>query len=153
MFDERARGSLRGIRGPLAVLVVLAMMLQTAGQAYAAGTLDQSQPSVNPSNGTAFVLTQEPLLITAQTFTAGLTGNLDQVGLAIAHAGRTASNANIEIRTVSGGVPTSTVIGSGTVLAANVPQATIGVGISMLLAPLATPAPVVAGTQYAIVLR
>ena len=81
----------------------------------------------------------------AQTFTAGLSGGLDQVDLDIVPV-RYALPLTAEIRNVSGGAPGSTVLASQSVPAASIPASLYFVPFTF-----ATPAPVVAGTQYAIV--
>jgi hypothetical protein len=84
----------------------------------------------------------------AQTFTAGITGSLDQVAI---WAGRYAPEANVQpldisIQTVTAaGAPSGTEIGGGTFSG----SATGGGPRPM---PLSSPATVEAGTKYAIVL-
>jgi hypothetical protein len=87
----------------------------------------------------------------AQSFTAGLTGDLDQVDLLLWKDATTTAPLKVEIRTLSGGVPSTTVLASAFVPATSVPtgrpaQAFVSV-------PLSPPAPSVAGTQYVIVCR
>src|SRR5262249_26585302 len=85
------------------------------------------------------------------TFTAGLSGLLDQVNIPVLQHGNPGT-LTVEIRTVDGGgVPTSTVLGSGSLpLSAFTPCCALPVPLTSV--PLTTPAPVTAGTQYAIVL-
>ena len=112
--------------------------------AAAAGTLDQSQPVIG--GGLAFV---SNTILTAQTFTNGLTGRLDQVDVAVTRP-TTVNALRVEIRTVSGGVPTTTVLGSAEVPATQVPLGNIPTGFFSV--PIAPSVPVTAGVQYAIVL-
>ena len=129
----------RGLGGAI-LACALVVAVPTAG----AGTLDQSQPLIG--SGLAFV---GGTVQTAQTFRSGLTGRLDQVDLAVVRTG--AVNAlTVEIRTVSGGVPSATVLGSATVPATGVPLA--GIPSGFVSVPIAPSAPVTAGAQYAIVL-
>jgi hypothetical protein len=109
-----------------------------------AGTLDQSQPVI--SNVGVFVSNQfEP----AQTFTAGTGGRLDQVDIAVARAGASSQPLQVEIRAVIGGAPSNTqALANASVAAASIP---VGVNPSFISVPFASPAPVSAGTQYAIV--
>ena len=109
-----------------------------------AGTLDQQQPN---GGGSAFDIDSTQSL--AQTFTAGLSGALDQVDLKLSE---TASGVTlplmVEIRNAAGGSPGGTVLASGSVPASAAPPsgspAFVPVGF-------ASPASVTAGTQYAIV--
>lgn len=129
----------RGLGG-----AILASALVVAVPTAGAGTLDQSQPVIG--SGVAYVAST---VMTAQTFTSGLTGRLDQVDVAVTRP--TAVNAlTVEIRTVSGGVPSATVLGSAAVPATAVPLGLIPSGF--ISAPIAPSVPVTAGVQYAIVL-
>jgi uncharacterized repeat protein (TIGR01451 family) len=114
------------------------------GTAYAAGALDQSAtcvaPSINEAGGT---------VVLGQTFTAGLSGTLDQVDLDLSFENVTdPGNLTVQIRTTSGGQPTSTVLASATVAESSVSPTTP----TFLSVPLSPGAPSVAGTVYAIVL-
>jgi len=105
-----------------------------------AGTLDQQQ---TVSDTTAVIHSGST---TAQTFTAGLSGGVDQVDLKLAASGSPTSYLSVEIRGVSGGSPGATVLASRSVPASSVPGTAAFVPINF-----APPAPVAAGTQYAIV--
>ena len=128
-------------RSGLAAIVV--GMLVAASPA-SAGTLDQQQTS--SGNGGQ---TYGGDNFTAQTFTAGLSGGLDQVDLGldecfiIGGPSGVPTPVTVEIRTVSGGQPTNTVLATSgvTVEARNTYEVIF-----------ATPARVSAGTPYAIVL-
>jgi hypothetical protein len=106
-----------------------------------AGTLDQQQTD---STGASYAIASNGSL--GQTFMAGLSGRLDQVDLHLQRFGAPTAPVSIEIRDVSGGVPGNTALASGSVPASSVPTMRGFVPVSF-----ATPAPVVAGTQYAIV--
>jgi hypothetical protein len=121
----------------------VAVTLQPAGPLLAVGTLDQSQTTQNDGS-----LLVGPDAAMAQTFTASLTGDLDQVALALTTVG--AGTVTIEIRDAVGGAPGSTVLASATVPVASLP-ARGPVPSPLTSIPLGPPAPVVAGTQYAIV--
>jgi hypothetical protein len=139
----RARRSHRPVLLLLAFLGVIAAAPSTAS---ATGTLDQQfipgPPATNaPIGGSAWK---------AQSFEAGATGALDQVDLLLWKEPTTTAPLTVEIRTLSGGVPSQTVLASASVLAADVPT---GIGAqNWVSVPLTPPAPSVAGTQYAIVL-
>jgi hypothetical protein len=125
-------------------LVVLAALLAFAPSA-SAGVLDQSQPGIRNAAGGVSDGNHH-----AQTFTNGITGGLDQVDLAV---GRTFPSVTasllIEIRLVSSGVPSGPALASESLPAASVPVAFFP--SAFLSVPLAPPAPVTAGVQYAIV--
>ena len=106
------------------------------------GTLDQQQPN---GGGVTFDIDSAQSL--AQTFTAGLSGGLDQVDLKLVGSGSPTLPLTVEIRNAAGGSPGGTVLASGSVPASAAPPfpaAFVSLGFS-------TPAPVTAGTQYAIV--
>jgi hypothetical protein len=88
----------------------VATFLTTAAPAGAAGALDQSQTGT--SAGTECLC--EPFSRLAQTFTAGVTGNLDRVDLVLVRL-RSPGNLTVEVRAVSGGVPSNTVLSTRTV--------------------------------------
>lgn len=83
----------------------------------------------------------------AQTFTAGRTGVLDSVSLvAVPYASALA--LQVGIRTVEpDGVPSETQLGTGSYTGPGSPNTS-----TLINVPLSTPAPVVAGSRYAIVL-
>ncbi len=109
-----------------------------------AGVLDQSQPATGP-----FCTIASATQSAAQTFTAGLTGDLDQVDLAL-FKGTTTAPLTVEIRDVVAETPGATVLGSGT-LAAGGP-ADVGMAPFRSVS-LSSPAAVVAGTPYSIVIH
>jgi hypothetical protein len=122
------------------------LALALAPAAAQAGVLDQRQESAplrSVINGPGVGAQSK-----AQTFTAGKTGVLDQVELYLEQGSGTAS-LTVEIRkVVAGGAPggSADVLASATILDASVP-----VGAEFVAATFSPPAPVVAGTQYAIV--
>jgi hypothetical protein len=123
----------------LASVTSAALLLGIAALA-SAGTLDQQQTAFNEDAG---VFTTQS---DAQTFTAGITGELDEADLVLSKVGDAPATVNVEIRSTSAGKPTASVLASGTV-------ATSGLGEDAAFVPVvfATPAPVMAGTQYALV--
>jgi hypothetical protein len=138
----RPRMRRRALAAALFVSAALLAVVPSAG----AGVLDQSQPGIR-SNTVAFV---SDSVHDAQTFTNGLTGALDQVDVAV---GRTDLTVNasllVEIRPLSSGVPSGPALASASLPAASVPVAFFP--SAFLSVPLAPPAPVTAGVQYAIV--
>ena len=116
-----------------------ALILGVAGSA-SAGTLDQQQTDFSVGTGTV-----DSGETPAQTFTAGLSGGIDQVDLHLESHGPT-TPLTVEIRNTSAGDPGGTVLAGQTVPASSVPAAPSWVTFNF-----ATPAPVTAGTQYAIV--
>jgi hypothetical protein len=105
-----------------------------------AGTLDQQQP-----NGGGVSLQIQNAQSLAQTFTAGLSGGLDQVDLKLSGASPT-QPLFVEIRNTAGSAPGTTVLATGSVPASAAPASATFVSLGF-----ATPPPVTAGTQYAIV--
>src|SRR6266498_6101012 len=117
-----------GALGLLAVLVAVAATLPPAGPLLAAGTLDQSQPSQND------ILVLDAGVGEAQTFTAGVTGNLDQIDLPLAFVAGIGT-FTIEIRDVVGGAPGPTVLASTTQPVTSLP-AFIGLPVAFTSFPL-----------------
>jgi hypothetical protein len=113
-----------------------------------AGTLDQQQ--------TLFDAGTEPIYnddgmgssgqSAAQTFTAGLTGGLDQVDLYLQQFGPPTADLTVEIYDTVGGTPINS-LATASISAADVPS----IGYSFVPATFDPPVPVTAGTQYAIV--
>lgn len=109
----------------------------------AAATLDQSQTTADGYAAIQFTNDE------AQTFTAGIIGNLSQVDLELSRTG-SPGDLVVQIRTVSGGVPSGTILASMTVAEASVTLS--DVSFDWISVPLSAPVAVTAGTQYAIVL-
>ena len=126
----------------LAALVLLATSLPAAAK----GTLDQSQTCPGPQgcNGAGLVFDSNQW---AQTFTAGINGNLNQVNLLLYKIGSPHA-LTVQIQSTTGGVPSGTVLASATVLAARVPTPSE----NWVSVPFSQPAPSSAGVLYAIVL-
>ncbi len=124
----------------LASAACAALLLGAAASA-SAGTLDQQQTSSSSSAG--LFATQSA----GQTFTAGITGGLDQADLLLSNAGGpSAEPLTVEIRNASAGRPGTSVLAS-----ASIPNSAIGTTEAFVPATFATPAAVTAGTQYALV--
>jgi hypothetical protein len=129
---------------------VLAVSVFPAGAA--AGTLDQSQPEFL---GGELEFGGERQA--AQTFTAGLTGNLDRVEVAVRILALPSppfphcdpgSGIIVGIRKVSAGTPSESLLAI-----TSVPPSSIPTSLSSFVpAVFGTPAPVTAGTQYALVI-
>jgi hypothetical protein len=127
--------------GVLGTVTVVCAACAFAPGAALAGTLDQQQTATTGSSAI------DNTISLGQTFTAGLSGGLDRVDLDMAHEISSAPLAlTAEIRNVSGGAPGSTVLASQ-----SVPAASFTGSLAFVPFTFATPAPVVAGTQYAIV--
>jgi hypothetical protein len=126
------------------VIGVSVLCLGVAPSAFANSfTLDQSVLFPSPIFAPG---TNPPTTTFAQTYTAGLTGILAGINLPGQNASATTETFTISINTVSGGFPTSTVLGSTT--------NTVGPGGLIPLSQLFIfPQAIaqVAGTQYAIV--
>src|SRR3954469_10699638 len=117
MFQTLVRRSHRAGLGLLAGLLAVMLTIQPAAAQAPTRQLDQSQTvqTLPAAFNSAFSL--------FQTFTAGLTGGLDQVDLPLARLGAVgAGTVTISIVTVgAGGVPSGTVLASTTVPAASLP--------------------------------
>lgn len=131
----------------LALAGVLAFMLVPG--AASAGTLDQQQPTAGDPAGIVGPSSSSPQSL-AQTFTAGLSGLLDQVDLFLDdHFGppSTTGPLTVEIRDTTGGFPGSIVLASASVPESSVPTTPA----AFVAVTFAAPATVSAGVQYAIV--
>ncbi len=128
------------VRGALlATLVVVAATCVLTPNAALAGTLDQQQTDFSVGTGTV-----DSGETPAQTFTAGLSGGIDQVDLHLESHGPT-TPLTVEIRDTSGGDPGATVLAAQSVPASSIPATASWVTFNF-----ATPAPVTAGSQYAV---
>ena len=136
-------------RTRLAVAAVVAALVLAAGAApVSAGVLDQEQPYPLHSVGIIGSEGDELEFQAAQTFTANLSGLLDQVDIGVASSAPNV-DLTVQIRTVAAsGAPTETVLASATVPKANA----LGNHWGWVEVPFSLPASVIAGTQYAIVL-
>src|SRR5262245_33010212 len=121
-------------------LLAAALLLAFAAPA-SAQTLDQSQESGD--GGSYFIYGDQA---GAQTFTAGITDALPKVDLLVFRDASTTGALQVEIWATAGGFPAGPALSSASVTAASVPVSPPG----WVSVPLAGP-PLVAGTQYAIV--
>ena len=119
---------------------VTGALLLGATASASAGTLDQQQPSSNTNAG---LFTNQSV---AQTFTPGMSGGVDRVDLSFLKVGTPPASVTVEIRNTSAGKPGTSVLGT-----TSVPTSLFGPTLAFVPATFATPAPVTAGTQYAIV--
>ena len=129
-----------------------AAVLGLAASPALAGTLDQSQ--TDPSGG-AYGMGSTyggPTRASGETFTAGLSGSLDQADLyLLRNCALSGDSLSVQLRTVSGSpaLPTSTVLAAASVPSASIPVRPSDGGWVTALFP--APATVNAGTQYALV--
>ena len=129
------------IRRISSVLAAGAALFLGATASASAGTLDQQQTSSSADAG--LFATQS----VAQTFTAGITGSLDQADLLLFKSGTPAEPLTVEIRNTSAGAPGTSVLAS-----ASIPTSAIGTAPATFVpVTFTTPAAVTAGTQYALV--
>jgi VCBS repeat-containing protein len=139
------------VRGCVSVVLAAGGLLALAPAAAWAGTLDQQQPNFRPASPPAI---QGPdtgsTSSMAQTFTAGLSGQLDRVDLALIRNDDTDGPLTVEIRDAVGGAPGTTVLASAAVPPASVPTGGPP-ALAFVEVPFASPAAVEAGSQYAIV--
>ena len=132
----------------LTIVLAAALCVALPAQAATAGTLDQQQ---TVQTNSAFVSGPDGAPFSAaQTFTAGLTGGLDQVDLALGQLGPSNSvGVTVEIWTVSGtGAPGVKLGQSTTILPSAIPG---GLPLTFVSAFFSPPIPVTASVQYAIV--
>jgi len=85
---------------------------------------------------------------TGQTFRAGITGNLTKLQVGLGLASGTSGTITVEIRNLSGANPGTTVLATSTAG----PVTNVGTA-AVYTVTFATPAAVVSGTSYSIVLR
>jgi hypothetical protein len=147
MTYSKQRGGLQlaSLKFAVFTLTAVGTLFFAAISASATGTLDQSQ--TNADAGVEGIPSVSGGRL-AQTFTAGITGSLDQVDLLLARNG-SPGDLTVQILSVSGGVPSSTVLAAATVLESSVTPEGVPVWVSV---PFAIPAASSAGTQYAIVI-
>lgn len=123
----------------LTAVAAAAALIPAAGAS--AGTLDQQQ-TISNFGGLQVDSTHSK----AQTFTAGLTGQLDQVDLAISGAGSPTTPLTVQIRDGSATAP-----GTAVLATASVPTSAVTGNESWVPITFNSPASVTAGTQYSIV--
>jgi hypothetical protein len=141
--DTRVRKMTRVVRLLTLAVSVLTLLAAWSSPVIATGTLDQSQEQTDFS-GVPLVGAQ----IGAQTFIAGLSGGLDQVDLLLTRY-ETPGDLIVQIRGVASGIPTSQVLASGTISETALDSDPYT--FQWASAVLSPPAPVVSGSQYAIV--
>ena len=124
----------------LSALTATASLLLGIAAPASAGTLDQEQ--TNSVTDAGLFPNQTP----AQTFTAGISGGLDQVDLLRFKVGTPRASVTVEIRNTSAGQP-----GTVALATASLPSSAIGTTEAFVPVTFATPASVTAGTQYAVV--
>ena len=137
------------IRRLLAGGVLVSAVLVPAA-AGAVGTLDQEAPAPSPSATVITLANIGPRVSSGQTFTAGLSGVLDQVDLPLHRQSSTTEDLSVEIRNVVSGLPGPTVLASATVPAANVPPGS-AFDWGWVSVTFTSPPQIDAGSQYAIV--
>jgi hypothetical protein len=129
-----------GLAACAALLLSAALLLGVAAPA-SAGTLDQQQTLSDTDAG---LFSSQSV---AQTFTAGLSGRLDQVDLVLSKVGTPPGpSVTAEIRGTSGSDP-----GATPLAAASIPVSSVGAAKAFFAFAFATPASVTAGTKYSIV--
>jgi hypothetical protein len=129
-------------RGALAAVIAACSLGALIPASAVAGSLDQQQTDVS---GLSFGIYSSESL--AQTFKAGVTGKIDEVDLFLRKFGGPTDPINVEVRDATSSGAGGTVLASQSVPAATVP-AFPG---AFLTITFTTPAPVTAGTLYAIV--
>jgi N-acetylneuraminic acid mutarotase len=138
-----AIGGMSTNSAPLSTVYSFTPTLQSTEQ------LDQSQTNTNVAGTSAiFVLNS-----IAQTFTAGITGGLDRVGLNLTRIGSVSDDLIVGIYPTSGGKPVTSgaPLARAAIHAADVPVSAGGYEATIVDASFSTPVPIVAGTMYAIV--
>ena len=118
----------------------LGTVLVAAPASAPARTVDQQQTS---STNNAALTSDQSI---AQTFTAGMSGVLDQADLVLSTFGSPPASVTVEIRDTSAGAPGTAVLGTATI-----PTSSIAATKAFVPALFPTPVPISAGTKYAIV--
>jgi hypothetical protein len=135
---QEARMATRTRTFLITAVAAAATLIPAAGAS--AGTLDRQQTLSNFGG-----LQVDSTNSKAQTFTAGLTGQLDQVDLALSGMSVT-TPLTVQIRDGSATAPGDTVLAS-----ASVPISAVASSESFVPITFSSPASVTAGTQYSIV--
>jgi len=139
----KAKGSIARLVTAAAAALLAGVLAPTG--ASAAGTVDQSQTTFSQCDAPVWSFQTE-----AQTITAGISGVLNQVDVAVARANTTTAPLIVEIRPTVGGMPSPTILASALVPAQNVPA---NDAIAFVSVPLNPGVAITAGQTYAIVLR
>ena len=129
-------------RVSLATVAMVCTALAAFPGVASAGTVDQQQ--TNQSSGFGVGSGQS----VAQTFTAGITGDLDGVDLALQAIGSPTAPLTVEIRSVVPGSIGTTALAGAIIQPESLPTA----DTAFVAIPFATHVPVSAGSSYAIVL-
>jgi len=137
-------GELRSARALIVASSIAAVLLFGATGSASAGTLDQQQTSFGAFSSGGVNSTQS----LAQTFTAGVTGRLDQADLVMSTFSSPTAPVTIEIRDAAGGLPGNTMLASTSIPISAIPADPNPAFVS---ATFGSPAAVVSGTQYALV--
>lgn len=128
--------------------LVLTMLIACAAvfipRTLAQGTLDQSNTA--PQTSSAAIFQNTPTVL-AQSFTAGISGSLDSVALALS-ASSPGATATVGVYATTGAVPNAMPTGAVTVQPTTPPTG----AAQYTTVTFAAPAPVVAGQVYALVL-
>ncbi len=136
----------RGLRA--VVLTAVAMALALPASADAAPVLAAQYGAQNCFPGAVEASTNvaaSEISESAQTFVPSVTGQVGQVDLALFSFG-VSQPLTVQILNTVSGTPGTTVLGSGTLPASAAPTSSV----QFFSIPLSSPAPVTAGTQYAI---
>lgn len=128
--------------GVCAVIVMLGLGVTSAPAAHALGDLDQTVTGIAPN--TTGVNSNQTI---GQVFTAGRSGLLDRVSLDLRKTG-TPGVLNVSLFEVTNGYPAGTALATQAVAAASVSSS-----FSLVVVDFTSPATVVSGTQYALVLE
>lgn len=139
---RHTRGRWRTVIGSVTGSLAGLVLLFAPAVAQATEVLDQSQTTTENQFGFAGAAWR------GQTFTAGQAGSLDRVDLDLAIAGNVTQPLTVGIYASSGGVPTGSALGSGTVSAAGLQQAP---SFTWTPVPISPPVAITSGQQYAIV--
>jgi hypothetical protein len=127
----------------LAAIATACAALAVVPGVASAGMLDQQQTATSAGGGLGVASIQTA----AQTFTAGITGDLDGIDLYLSKADATVTDpVTVEIRNASPGFMGTTVLAGASIPASAVPIVTP----SWIATTFATPVPVTAGSHYAI---
>jgi hypothetical protein len=137
-------GVLRVVRASIVASGVAAALLLGITTSASAGTLDQQQTSFGQFSSGGINSNQS----LAQIFTAGITGSVDQADLVLSKFSTPTQPVTIEIRNVAAGLPGNTVLATTSIPASAIPADPNPAFVS---ATFGTPAPVMAGAQYALV--
>src|SRR5882757_8143739 len=114
---KTATGVPRVVRASIVASAACAALLLGVAPSASAGTLDQQQTGFD-SFSSAGVNSNQSL---AQTFTAGITGRLDQADLVLSTFSSPTDPVTIEIRNAAGGLPGNTVLASTTIPISAIP--------------------------------